>query len=77
MTESDFQHRYHHYKTTDEAEVTAEAKKVNEEGIEGNNTAVAVYFPRQGWTIMLMKSVLALVQMGIATITEDGKVNAI
>ena len=77
LTENEFLHHYHHFKTENEAEAIAEVKQVNEKGIEGNNTAVAVYFPDQGWTIMLMKSVVALVQMGIVTITEDGKVHAI
>ena len=77
LTENEFLHQYHHYKTTSEAEATAEVSRVNEKGIEGGNRAVAVYFPGQGWTVMLLKSVFALLQMGIATITEDGKVRAI
>ena len=77
LTENEFLDRYHHYKTTDEAAVDAEVKQVNAQGIEGNNRVVAVYFPGQGWTVMLLKSVVALIQMGIATIAEDGKVHAV
>ena len=77
MTEDEFLRKYHHFKTANEAAAIAEVEQVNEEGIDGGNRATAVYFPGQGWTVMLVKSVVALLQMGVVTITEDGKIHAV
>jgi len=52
MTKDEFQKKYHSYRTPYEQEAKAEARKVNEEGIEGDK-AVAIQFGDLGWALML------------------------
>jgi hypothetical protein len=52
MTKDEFQRQYHYYQTHDEKEAKAEARRVNEEGID-NDIAVAVKLGDLGWCLML------------------------
>ena len=52
MTKDEFQKKYHYYRTPHEQEAKEEARKANEEGIEGDK-AMAIHFGNLGWALML------------------------
>lgn len=52
MTKDEFLKKYHEYGTHSCSDAVEEAGRANLEGVD-NDRAVAVYFPKLGWCLML------------------------
>lgn len=64
MTSTEFQRRYHNYKTDSGDNARNEADKANQEGIDGDE-AVAVDFGTLGWCLMLRSAAELMIQIGV------------